>query len=195
MRTTRCESILIRLISSIEVSPPSSHLQLQTMLLDREAQLRGLESQQLAASRHLGDQVQSLTTALDKANEKALRAEHAAVAAEAAVLESRRLQDENQSLNLNLSKLQQDLIEINNSLSIGHNNSKQKIQYHLRLKQELEEMRTELTILLKDRFLLEQCIRYLSAKNGVRASVSASTSLAPSTLFTTPIAQKHMRLG
>lgn len=29
---------------------------------------------------------------------------------------------------------------------LGHNNAKQKIQYHLRLKQELEEMRAECTV-------------------------------------------------
>lgn len=42
---------------------------------------------------------------------------------------------------------------------LGHNNSKQKIQYHLRLKQELEEMRAECTVLLREKFALEQCIR------------------------------------
>jgi hypothetical protein len=42
---------------------------------------------------------------------------------------------------------------------LGHNNPKQKIQYHLRLKQELEEMRRECTTLLRERFHLEQCIR------------------------------------
>lgn len=44
---------------------------------------------------------------------------------------------------------------------LGHNNHKQKIQYHLRLKQELEEMRHECTVLLRDKFQLEQCIRWV----------------------------------
>ena len=42
---------------------------------------------------------------------------------------------------------------------MGHNNPKQKIQYHLRLKQELEEMRHECMLLLRERFHLEQCVR------------------------------------
>lgn len=49
---------------------------------------------------------------------------------------------------------------IGNSSLLGHNNRKQPIQYHLRLKQELEEMRRECTHLLKENFQLEQCIRY-----------------------------------
>jgi len=43
---------------------------------------------------------------------------------------------------------------------LGHTNSKQPIQYHLRLKNELEEMRSECVGLLKERFHLEQCIRF-----------------------------------
>ena len=42
---------------------------------------------------------------------------------------------------------------------MGHNNPRQKIQYHLRLKQELEEMRHECMLLLRERFHLEQCVR------------------------------------
>lgn len=42
----------------------------------------------------------------------------------------------------------------------GHSNQKQKIQYHLRLKQELEELRHEVTVLLREKFHLEQCVRY-----------------------------------
>ena len=47
-----------------------------------------------------------------------------------------------------------------NTQGLGHNNSKQRIQYHLRLKQELEEMRHECMQLLRERFHLEQCIRW-----------------------------------
>lgn len=46
-----------------------------------------------------------------------------------------------------------------NTQGLGHNNSKQRIQYHLRLKQELEELRHECMQLLRERFQLEQCIR------------------------------------
>lgn len=42
---------------------------------------------------------------------------------------------------------------------LGHSNSRQKIQYHLKLKQELEELRHEATVLLRERFHLQQCIR------------------------------------
>ena len=42
---------------------------------------------------------------------------------------------------------------------LGHSNPRQKIQYHLRLKQELEEMRHECALLLRERFKLEQCVR------------------------------------
>ena len=52
--------------------------------------------------------------------------------------------------------LVQDLID---TQGLGHTNSKQPIQYHLRLKNELEEMRSECVGLLKERFHLEQCIR------------------------------------
>lgn len=45
---------------------------------------------------------------------------------------------------------------------MGHNNPRQKIQYHLRLKQELEEMRHECMLLLRERFHLEQCVRCCS---------------------------------
>ncbi len=50
----------------------------------------------------------------------------------------------------------QDLMD---TQGLGHTNSKQPIQYHLRLKNELEEMRSECVGLLKERFHLEQCIR------------------------------------
>jgi hypothetical protein len=42
---------------------------------------------------------------------------------------------------------------------LGHSNPRQKIQYHLKLKQELEELRHEATVLLQERFHLQQCIR------------------------------------
>ena len=48
---------------------------------------------------------------------------------------------------------------------MGHNNPRQKIQYHLRLKQELEEMRHECMLLLRERFHLEQCVRYLAVRS------------------------------
>ncbi|GMH35792.1 hypothetical protein BSKO_03660 [Bryopsis sp. KO-2023] len=50
-------------------------------------------------------------------------------------------------------------------VSLGHNNPKQRIQYHLRLKQEMEEMRRECVGLLRERFQLEQCVRYLAVRS------------------------------
>lgn len=58
------------------------------------------------------------------------------------------------------TQLQVDLQELTDAGVLGHNNPKQKIQYHLRLKQELEELRNECTVLLRERLHLEQCIRY-----------------------------------
>lgn len=47
------------------------------------------------------------------------------------------------------------------SSGLGHSNPRQKIQYHLKLKQELEELRHECTVLLRERFHLEQCVRWV----------------------------------
>lgn len=52
-----------------------------------------------------------------------------------------------------------DVQEVLGTAGMGHNNPRQKIQYHLRLKQELEEMRHECMRLLRERFHLEQCVR------------------------------------
>jgi hypothetical protein len=57
---------------------------------------------------------------------------------------------------MSITEWLQDLMD---TQGLGHTNSKQPIQYHLRLKNELEEMRSECVGLLKERFHLEQCIR------------------------------------
>ena len=44
-------------------------------------------------------------------------------------------------------------------MGLGHGNARQKIQYHLRLKEELEELRHQCLLALRERFQLEQCIR------------------------------------
>ena len=54
--------------------------------------------------------------------------------------------------------------EVLGAAGMGHNNPRQKIQYHLRLKQELEEMRHECMLLLRERFHLEQCVRSAMAQ-------------------------------
>ena len=43
---------------------------------------------------------------------------------------------------------------------LGHSNEKQKLQYHLRLKLQLEQMRHQCLVILRERFQLEQCIRW-----------------------------------
>ena len=53
-------------------------------------------------------------------------------------------------------RVSQDLTD---TAGLGHSNPAQKIQYHLRLKLQLEQMRHQCTLLLKDRFRLEQCVR------------------------------------
>ena len=52
-----------------------------------------------------------------------------------------------------------DLQDLTDTAGLGHNNPAQKIQYHLRLKLQLEQMRHQCILLLKDRFRLEQCVR------------------------------------
>ncbi|KAL6748871.1 eukaryotic translation initiation factor 3 subunit 8 N-terminus-domain-containing protein [Haematococcus lacustris] len=135
-----------------------------------------------------------------------------AQAADTQVLEMSRLQDENMVLTKRLAQMEIDIKEImgtSTSGALGHNNNKQKIQYHLRLKQELEEMRHECTVLLRERFHLEQCVRYLAVRARInsapvdlnamgtaeRRAVDriAPDSLAPSAMFLTPIGQKSMR--
>ncbi|GFH25807.1 uncharacterized protein HaLaN_23835 [Haematococcus lacustris] len=135
-----------------------------------------------------------------------------AQAADTQVLEMSRLQDENMVLTKRLAQMEIDIKEImgtSTSSALGHNNNKQKIQYHLRLKQELEEMRHECTVLLRERFHLEQCVRYLAVRARInsapvdlnamgtaeRRAVDriAPDSLAPSAMFLTPIGQKSMR--
>eukprot|EP00951_Prasinocladus_malaysianus_P008406 scaffold60891_cov44-Prasinocladus_malaysianus.AAC.2 len=80
-------------------------------------------------------------------------------------LEKERLSEEN-------SLLEKRLVELEAALAmekqlLGHGNQRQKIQYHLRLKQELEEMRHECTALLRERFHLEQCVRLLMVNGTV----------------------------
>lgn len=64
------------------------------------------------------------------------------------------------------------LLTSNNSV-LGHHNPKQKIQYHLKLKQDFEELKRECTNLLKEKFYLEQCIRYLSSVGALEAIQSS----------------------
>ena len=51
------------------------------------------------------------------------------------------------------------LQELTDTAGLGHSNEKQKLQYHLRLKLQLEQMRHQCLVILRERFQLEQCIR------------------------------------
>lgn len=68
----------------------------------------------------------------------------------------------------------------------GHSNPRQKLHYHLRQKQELVELRAEATALLRDRFALEQCVRFLAARVLGADSARAAASLPPSSLAGSP---------
>eukprot|EP00884_Botryococcus_braunii_P011990 jgi/Botrbrau1/20792/Bobra.0156s0022.1 len=130
-----------------------------------------------------------------------------------AALEMQRLIDENSLLDCRVRQMEIDLQEllvkpvVGSSTALGHNNPKQPIQYHLRLKQELEEMRREFTLLVKDNFQLEQCIRYLAAASADSSKLPFLTeqrrstiarlgaqpsSLVQSPLFATPLGRNSM---
>ena len=132
---------------------------------------------------------------------------------QAYTLEVERLADDNALLANRLEQMQLDLRELlatGSASGLGHANPRQKIQYHLKLKQELEELRHECTLLLREKFSLEQCVRYLAVRARVPLALEANASgtgergalekvqpgsLAPSVLFSTPLAQRSMRLS
>ncbi|CAD7702724.1 unnamed protein product [Ostreobium quekettii] len=49
-------------------------------------------------------------------------------------------------------------------LCVGHDNHSECRQFHARQKQELEELHKDVSVLLREKFKLEQCIRYLAAR-------------------------------
>eukprot|EP00798_Chlamydomonas_sp_ICE-L_P022941 gene22941-30121_t len=177
----------------------------------------------ILANAKLDKQVQALSEALavteeryQAAEREAARQKRAAQQAGAVAFEVERLTAENCLLSNQLQTMQTDLRDYmdTNSAALGHNNPRQKIQYHLRLKQELEEMRHECTVLLREQFLLEQCVRYLATRahlaplpdrtlscmgTGEQRQcvelVVPPSSLVKSPMFSTPIGQKTMKLG
>lgn len=126
-------------------------------------------------------------------------------------LEMERLEEENMHLHTRTTQLSADMSGLMHSSGsfLGHHNSKQKIQYHLKLKTELEEMRQQYTILSREKFKLEQAIRYMAARADLMsgnpvADISGtgirfpSAALAPastkhSVILATPTAKKHMK--
>lgn len=88
--------------------------------------------------------------------------------------------------------------EVLGTAGMGHNNPRQKIQYHLRLKQELEEMRHECMLLLRERFHLEQCVRYLAVRSqfpvpGTGQSSAQGGSQSRSPLEKNPVQPASLR--
>lgn len=126
-------------------------------------------------------------------------------------LEMERLTAENSYLVSKSAKLDENVIGLMDSTSttLGHHNQKQKIQYHLKLKTELEELRKQYTVLARDKFKLEQAIRYLAARadlmsgypisdvsgTGIRhpSAAVAPDSTQASVVLSTPTAKAHMK--
>eukprot|EP00891_Asterochloris_glomerata_P008723 jgi/Astpho2/8723/Aster-x0365 len=123
----------------------------------RAAELQS-ELEQAAAS-HPEDRVQELAQQLAASQAEAEAAREAAEAGQAMASEMQRLAEDNALLASRTRQMEIDLQELLGTSGLGHNNPKQKIQYHLRLKQELEEMRRECMALLRERFHLEQAVR------------------------------------
>ncbi|KAK9807523.1 hypothetical protein WJX72_001550 [[Myrmecia] bisecta] len=92
-----------------------------------------------------------------------------------------RLACENDMLNERVRAYEREVEDLVAAGNLGHSNPKQKLQYHVRWKEELEAMRKQLTGLLRERFQLEQCVRYLAVKAGlvVEMNVDGSHERAP----------------
>ncbi|KAK9830175.1 hypothetical protein WJX72_010143 [[Myrmecia] bisecta] len=159
------------------------------------------------------EQVAAMQARLDQAEQEAEYHRHLAERSENVMLEMQRLADDNKLLTVRMKQMEIDIKELTNTSGLGHNNSKQKIQYHLRLKQELEEMRHECMLLLRERFNLEQCVRYLAVRASLPFQQEAQAEFAalgrspleknplqPSSLmkhhlFATPISRRSMMLA
>jgi hypothetical protein len=136
------------------------------MQAEREANLElihGLEGQmrEVEGREVVDERLNEMAVELQQARHDATAFRAIAENADTLCLEKDRLAADNEVLSLRLGQLEAALSA--EKAALGHGNQRQKIQYHLRLKQELEEMRHECTVLLRERFHLEQCIRYVCA--------------------------------
>eukprot|EP00775_Hariotina_reticulata_P006580 gene6580-6808_t len=199
----------------------SSNAELQEQLAAVQQDLQKFKAEAASRARAEAAISQAVTGMQEEVNEARQRT--AAAEAEAAdardlagrsatlVLEMGRLQDENTVLGKRLDQMADDLKELlgTSSSGLGHSNPRQKIQYHLKLKQELEELRHEATVLLKERFHLQQCIRYLAARSheplaadkqqGATASKPCSIQLQPASLagnvlYSSPMSARNMSI-
>eukprot|EP00898_Chlorokybus_atmophyticus_P006636 jgi/Chlat1/6974/Chrsp52S06622 len=78
-------------------------------------------------------------------------------------LELQRLRTDNQSLKEHVTQLEanlQEMVDMHASL-VDHNNHKQKIHHHMKVKDQLQTARKELLTLEEEKVLLEQVVRYL----------------------------------
>ncbi|WIA20953.1 hypothetical protein OEZ85_005292 [Tetradesmus obliquus] len=187
-------------------------LQQQVAELRAEAASRtpvGVSVEQAVSSlrRELEAAYSRLSTAEAEAGEARASAGRSATLA----LEMGRLQEDNAVLAERLEQMADDLKEMlgTGTNGLGHSNPRQKIQYHLKLKQELEELRHEATVLLRERFHLQQCIRYLAARSndplaadkgsmGGSKALAAKlqpASLAGNVLYTSPLSARSMSLS
>lgn len=79
------------------------------------------------------------------------------------------LEDQNRALNERIAHFEEELLQTQEML--GHKNSQQRIQYHKKLKQNLETIRKEATNALREKFQLENAVRYLAAMSGYMPEV------------------------
>ena len=98
--------------------------------------------------------------------------------AETLRMEKDRLSEDNALVEGRLAQMEEAMLA--DKAVLGHGNSRQKIQYHTRMKQELEELRHECTVLLRERFHLEQCIRCADYVITCLSSLLRGPSLLPS---------------
>jgi cell division septum initiation protein DivIVA len=121
-----------------------------------------------AAAKHALDAAQERCSAAEAEAaglREALREARLAAAASPAAhvaLEARRLGEENEALGERVASMQAELLAT--AQLLGHGNQAQRLQYHQRLKAQAEEMRGEATAALREKFALEQCVRFLAVK-------------------------------
>lgn len=89
-------------------------------------------------------------------------------------LELGRLSEENTMLRARLKGMEEELMRTKDLL--GHSNPAQKLQYHRKLKQQLEATRAEASSSLLERFALEQCVRYLAVRARLPVAVQGGVS-------------------
>ncbi|KAK9786894.1 hypothetical protein WJX73_007699 [Symbiochloris irregularis] len=126
-------------------------------------------------------EVQTLQAQLQQERAEAQAREQQKMGHRATALEMQRLTQENVALAERLHQMEVDVQDLVSTTDLGHGNAKQKIQYHLRLKQELEELRHQCLLALREKFQLEQCIRYLAVRLGVMSSQAEEPDYGGST--------------